>query len=59
MSIIHSLTIETGGVLLALSLVISGMVLVAAAMFRYRTPRHGDQFLRNTVEDRYRVEQGE
>lgn len=57
MTALTNLTIETGGVLLALSLVISGMVLVAAAMFRYRTPRHGDQFLRNTVEQRYRAEQ--
>lgn len=57
MPALTNLTIEAGGVLLALSLVISGMVLVAAAMFRYRAPRHGDQFLRNTVEQRYRAEQ--
>lgn len=53
---IQDLTIEAGGVLLALSLVISGMVWFCVWIYPRKT--RGDQFLRNTVEDRYRVEQG-
>lgn len=55
MAALHSLTIETGGVLLALSLVISGFVAVCVWIYPRKT--RGDQFLRNTVEQRYRVEQ--
>lgn len=50
---LHSLTIETGGVLIALSLVISGMVWVCVWVYPRKTPA-GDQFLTPTVERRYR-----
>ncbi len=55
MTALHNLTIETGGVLLALSLVISGMVWVCVWIYPRKT--RGDHFLRNTVEQRYRAEQ--
>ncbi len=60
MSIIHSLTIETGGVLLALSLVISGMVWVCVAIWpRKRRPDgRWDLEPTQTVERRYREVEG-